>query len=110
MQDIHNKSQGLSMLTGCLQCSQQFAVLTGSLQCSQQFAVLTGCLRWQCECLLLTKCTCVPQTGGFLHASVVYCAWAVKLFWEGDPAAKKKREVTSTVRATTCVVEVLVHP
>ncbi|KAK2171518.1 hypothetical protein NP493_1055g01018 [Ridgeia piscesae] len=50
------------------------------------------------------------KTGGFLHASVVYCAWAVKLFWEGDPAAKKKREVTSTVRATTCVVEVLVHP
>ena len=39
------------------------------------------------------------QTGGFLHPSVVYCAWAVKLFWEGDPAAKKKREMTSSVCA-----------
>ena len=32
----------------------------------------------------------VLQSGGYLEASVVYCTWAVKYFWDGD--GKKEPE------------------
>ncbi|KAL5010071.1 hypothetical protein ScPMuIL_012376 [Solemya velum] len=43
----------------------------------------------------IAKIACKFPDGkdGFLDASVVYCAWAIKLFWEGD----SKKLVDSTV-------------
>ncbi|XP_013421684.1 neuroblastoma-amplified sequence [Lingula anatina] len=32
------------------------------------------------------------QAGGYLQPSVVFCAWAIKLFWEGDQNTKKLPE------------------
>lgn len=37
------------------------------------------------QCLL-------QQRGGYLQPSLVFCAWATKVFWQGESSAKKQPE------------------